>query len=310
MIDLMANIVVTEFMSEKALARLAQVHHVQFNPQFYRDPDALKKAAAAADALIVRNLTQVNRELIDRAPDLVAIGRLGVGLDNIDLQACTDRKIRVYPATGANADSVAEYVIVNAISLLRQFPRSHRLMAGEPWPRASCSNGREAPGRLLGLIGFGDIGYRTAKLGLALGFRVLAYDPTPKIKHPDVQLVDLDTVLTQSDVISLHVPLTEQTRDLLNRDVIRSLKPGCILVNTARGSIIDEAALLDALQSGHVGGAAIDVFADEPSKTRSPLMACENVTLTPHVAGVTQDSNQRVSDMIVDVILQHFAGTI
>lgn len=305
----MANIVVTEFMDEKALARVSQAHHVHFDPQLYQDSEAMAKAIDGADALIVRNLTQVNRDLLDLSPNLVAVGRLGVGLDNIDLQACADRKIRVYPATGANADSVAEYVVTNAIALLRQFPRSHRLMSQQPWPRNACSSGREAPGRLLGLIGFGDIGYRTAKLALALGFRVLAYDPAPKIKHPDVQLSDLQTVLSQCDVISLHVPLTDQTRHLLNREAIRSLKPGCILINTARGGIIEEAALLEALQSGHVGGAAIDVFADEPLKASSPLMTCENVVLTPHIAGVTQDSNQRVSDMIADVILQHFAGT-
>ncbi len=271
--------------------------------------EAMAKAISKADGLIVRNLTKVNRELLGLAPNLTAVGRLGVGLDNIDLQACGDRKIRVYPATGANADSVAEYVVTNAIALLRQFPRSHRLMGQQPWPRNACSSGREAPGRLLGLIGFGDIGYRTAKLALALGFRVLAYDPAPKIKHPDVQLADLRTVLTQSDVISLHVPLTEETRHLLSREAIDSLKPGCILINTSRGGIIDEQALFDALQSGQLGGAAIDVFADEPLKATSALTACENVVLTPHIAGVTQDSNQRVSDMIADVILQHFAGT-
>ena len=303
----MANIVVTEFMDEKALARLAQAHHVHFDPQLHQDPGAIAKAITGADALIVRNLTKVNQELVGAAPNLVAVGRLGVGLDNIDLQACSDRKIRVYPATGANADSVAEYVVTNAISLLRQFPRSHRLMGRDPWPRSACSHGREAPGRVLGLIGFGDIGYRTAKLALALGFRVLAYDPTPKIKHPDVPLVELRTVLTQSDVISLHVPLTDQTRHLLNKEAIQTLKPGCILINTSRGGIIDESALLEALESGHLGGAAIDVFAEEPLKDNSPLMACENVVLTPHIAGVTQDSNQRVSDMIADLILQHFA---
>ena len=306
MIHLMANIVVTEFMDEKALARVAQAHHVHFDPELHRNAGAIKQALSQADALIVRNLTKVTRDLVGAAPNLVAVGRLGVGLDNIDLQACSDRKIRVYPATGANADSVAEYVITNAISLLRQFPRSHRLMGQDPWPRAACSDGREAPGRVLGLVGFGDIGYRTAKLALALGFRVVAYDPTPKIKHPDVPLVELRTVLTQSDVISLHVPLTDQTRHLLNREAIRSLKPGCILINTSRGSIIDEAALLEALEAGHLGGAAIDVFAEEPLKATSPLMACENVVLTPHIAGVTHDSNQRVSDMIADLILQHF----
>ena len=309
MIHPMANIVVTEFMDEKALARLAQAHHVHSDPQLYQDPEGLAKAISQADALIVRNLTKVNRDLLDSAPRLAAVGRLGVGLDNIDLRACGDRKIKVYPATGANADSVAEYVVTNAISLLRQFPKSHRLMGQQPWPRNACSNGREAPGRLLGLIGFGDIGYRTAKLALALGFRVLAYDPAPKIKHPDVQLADLRTVLTHSDVISLHVPLTEETRHLLSREAIDSLKPGCILINTSRGGIIDEQALFDALQSGQLGGAAIDVFADEPLKASSPLMTCENVVLTPHIAGVTQDSNQRVSDMIADVILQHLAGT-
>lgn len=235
------------------------------------------------------------------------MGRLGVGLDNIDVEACVSRKISVFPATGANADSVAEYVVVNAIALLRMFPAASRAMAEQPWPRTACSDGREAPGRVLGLVGFGDIGLRTAKLALSHGFRVLAFDLSPRVSHPDVMMVALDAVLTQSDVISLHLPLTDQTRGLIGAERLASMKRGAILINTARGGIVDEAALDAMLQSGHLGGAAIDVFAEEPLNATSRLVNCPNVIITPHIAGVTQDSNQRVGEVIASAVLQHLA---
>jgi (S)-sulfolactate dehydrogenase len=209
------------------------------------------------------------------------------------------------PATGANALAVAEYVIGTAMLLLRGAYRATADVAAGRWPRAALSEGREIHGKTLGLVGFGGIGRLTAGLARTLGMRVVAHDPAvdpnaPLWREAAVEPLALDEVLAAADVVSLHVPLVESTRNLMDARRLALMKPDAILVNTARGGIVDEAALAAALRARRLGAAALDVFADEPLPAGSPLADAPNLILTPHIAGVTAESNARVSAMIAE----------
>ena len=306
------RIVITEFMDERAVAQLQAVHDVLYDPKLVDDAPRLATEAAKADAIIVRNRTQVRGALLAALGRCTVVGRLGVGLDNIDVAACESRGIRVMPATGANALSVAEYVIASAMLLLRGAYASSAAVAIGQWPRNALSNGREAAGKTLGLVGFGSIGQLTARLAKALGMQVVAFDAMMDADHPayaqtGVRCAGLDEVISMSDVISLHVPLVDSTRGLFNAPRIASMKPGAVLINTARGGIIDEVALAAALRSGHLGGAAIDVFDTEPLPASAHFDGCPNLLLTPHIAGVSAESNERVSFLIADKVLEALA---
>lgn len=308
----MARIVITEFMDERAVARLQAAHEVLYDPQLVDDPARLLSLAGSAQALVVRNRTQVRGALLDALAACKVVGRLGVGLDNIDLAGCTARGMRVIPATGANALSVAEYVIATAMVLLRGSYASTAAVAAGQWPRNALSNGREINGKTLGLVGFGSIGQLTARLGKALGMDVAAFDAMMDLDHPayaesGVRCAGLDEVIAMSDVVSLHVPLVDSTRGLFNAERIAAMKPGAVLINTARGGIIDELALAAALRAGQLGGAAIDVFGVEPLPASPHFEGCPNLVLTPHIAGVSAESNERVSFLIADKLLEALA---
>ena len=303
----MPDVVITEFMDEAARDVLARTFDVHFDPELHARPEALAALLPTCKALVVRNRTQVSEALIAQAPALVVVGRLGVGLDNIDVQACAARNVAVCPAVGANTDSVAEYVVTMALVLLRgAYASTSAIQAGQ-WPREQCA-GREAQGKVLGLIGFGAIGRATARRASALGLSVIAFDANiaaddPSWRECAVTPVDFAGVLQQSDAISLHVPLNPSTRHLLNADAIARMKPGAILINTARGGIVDESALAAALEDGRLAGAAVDVFEEEPPGANSPLNNTPNVILTPHVAGVTVESNVRVGDVVARAVI-------
>lgn len=299
------RIVISEFMDEAAVASLRPRFDVDYAPELVDDRRSLIARLAGAQALIVRNRTQVDAELLARAPALRVVGRLGVGLDNIDMAACKSRGITVFPATGANALAVAEYVIMAAMLLLRGIlPASAQVAAGR-WPRAAFSNGREAAGKTLGLIGFGDIGRLTASLAAGIGMNVVATDPavapdSPVWRDRKVRAVALEALLAEADVVSLHVPLTTGTRGLLDAARIGLMKPDAVLINTSRGGVVDEAALAQALREGRLAGAALDVFQEEPLPAGSPLADVPNLILTPHVGGLTREANQRVSSMVAE----------
>lgn len=308
----MARIVITEFIDERALPALRAAHDVVYDPKLVDDPARLLKEAATADAIIVRNRTQVRGELLAALARCRVVGRLGVGLDNIDVPGCEARGMKVIPATGANALSVAEYVVGSALLLLRGAYQSTAAVAAGQWPRAALSNGREAGGRTLGLVGFGSIGQLTARLARGVGMQVIAFDAMMDADHPafgalGVRAAGLDEVVTGADVVSLHVPLVDSTRNLFDAARIASMKPGAVLVNTARGGIVDEVALAAALRSGHLGGAAIDVFGQEPLPAAEHFAGCPNLLLTPHIAGVTTESNERVSFLIADKVREALA---
>jgi (S)-sulfolactate dehydrogenase len=301
------RVVITEFMDEAAVAGLATMHDTFYDRNLVDRPDELSARVAAADALVVRNRTQVDAALLAGAPALKVVGRLGVGLDNIDVDACKARGIEVIPATGANALAVAEYVIGAAMLLLRGAYSSSAAVASGDWPRAALSGGRELSGKTLGIVGFGGIGRLVARAGRALGMRVIGSDPqvpasSAAWREEGVQRRELDALLAEADVVTLHVPLVDATRHLIDADRLARMKPGAILINTARGGVVDEAAVAAALKSGRLGGAALDVFEQEPLAAGSPLAGCPNLLLTPHIAGVTAESNVRVSTLIAEKV--------
>ncbi|WP_233237767.1 hydroxyacid dehydrogenase [Bordetella sp. LUAb4] len=296
------RIVISEFMDSPAVDTLRADFDVQYEPDLVDRREDLLRAVQSADALIVRNRTRVDAPLLAAAPKLKAVGRLGVGLDNIDMPACAARHIDVFPATGANARSVAEYVIATVLLLLRGAYHASAQVAAGDWPRNALSNGREANQRVLGIVGYGGIGRLVARLARGLDMRVIASDPILTAEDPAwreglADRAELDDLLRQADAVTLHIPLTDETRGLLNAERLAGMKDGAILINTARGGIIDEAALANALRSGKLAGAAIDVFDKEPLAAGSALADVPNLILTPHIAGLTEEANTRVSDM-------------
>ena len=304
------NVVITEFMDEAAVAQLKAGFNTTYDAALVDRRADMLGLLADAHAVIVRNRTQVDVALLDAAPALKVVGRLGVGLDNIDVAACQARGIAVIPATGANAGAVAEYVIGTAMALLREaYTRSSETAAGK-WPRPALSNGREIAGKTLGLIGFGGIGQLTARLARGLGMSVVAHDPllasdAPVWQQTGVAPVSFAALLAQADVVSLHIPLTPQTRNLFDAAALAGMRRGALLINTSRGGIVDEDALAAALVSGHLGGAAIDVFGQEPLPAGTALAVAPNTILTPHIAGVTLESNTRVSDLIAQRVADY-----
>ncbi|MFN8721241.1 MAG: hydroxyacid dehydrogenase [Rhodospirillales bacterium] len=299
----MPDIVVTEFMDEAAVADLSATHDVVYDPKLVDRAEDLVRLLADARGLIVRNRTQVRGVLLEAAPRLKAVGRLGVGLDNIDVAACEARGIAVLPATGANDDSVAEYVIAGLLMLRRSAYFASAEVAAGGWPRNRLM-GREALGATLGVVVFGAIERAVAIRARALGMRIVASDPFVPADSPHwaafgATKVDLDRLVADSDVISLHVPLTAETRGLFGADRLAAMRPGSVLINAARGGVVDEAALAASLRAGHLGGAMLDVFDAEPLPGGGPLVDVPNLILTPHVAGVTVESNERVSAVTV-----------
>lgn len=304
-----SRIVISEFMDAPAVARLQQRFDVDYRPKLVDDPAALEAALPFADAWIVRNRTQVRGRLLESAANLKVIGRLGVGLDNIDLATCAARGIEVIPASGANAESVAEYVITAALGGLRGAYFSTRAVEAGTWPRQMLSLGREAAGKVLGIIGLGSIGQLTARKAAAVGMRVIAHDSLLSADAPAWSEVEapprsLDALLQESDVVSLHVPLTPQTRRLMDAARLARMKRGAILINTARGGLVDEDALAAMLHGGRLGGAALDVFEKEPLPAGSPLVGAPRLLLTPHIAGVTVEANERVSALIAERVAE------
>ena len=307
----MPEIVISEFMDMEAINYLKKDFDVLYDPNLVDDNELLIRNIKDAKALIVRNRTQVFGELLNSASMLSCIGRLGVGLDNIDLVECEKRDIKVFPAIGANNRSVAEYVITSAMILLRRAYFSKSEMINGFWPRPECS-GREINGKVLGLIGFGQIARETAKLAIDLGLKVIAYDPFLQFESNvwvNVEKLDLDSVLKRSDIVSLHIPLNEQTKHLISGTRLKLMQSSGILINAARGGVVDENALVEALLKGELAGAAIDVFESEPlsDTNASKFKNIDNLLITPHIAGLTSESNTRVSFLTAQTVAEFIA---
>ncbi len=293
----MADVVITEFMDEASVADLAGDFDVLHDTTLVDDRDRLLAAVGEARGLIVRNRTRVDAALLAAAPRLVAVGRLGVGLDNIDLEACAARSVTVHPATGANAAAVAEYVIGAVLALVRGVCRATERVAAGEWPRTELAGG-EIAGRRLGLVGFGGIARVVAEKAAALGMVVAAYDPFIPAGDPVWDTVvrhgSLDALLAEADAVSLHVPLVADTRNLIGGARLATMRRGAVLINTSRGGIVDEDAVVAALHGGRLGGAALDVFASEPvgAEAGARFVGVPNLILTPHIAGITEERSR------------------
>lgn len=298
----MPDIIITEFMDTNAVQETAKNYDIHYDPQLVDKPDDLKALLAHARGLVVRNRTRVDVELLNAAPRLKVVGRLGVGLDNIDLKACEERHVTVCPATGANDAAVAEWVIATVMILLRGAFLSRAQMQNGAWPRTQAM-GHETAGKTLGLVGFGQIARFTARIAQSLGINVIAFDPyvspNDQCWSGITRMEELFDLLRKADIVSLHVPLTDSTRHLLDDEAIAQMKDGAIVVNAARGGVLDENALVAAMKSGHIKGAALDVYETEPltSSSAAKFADLSNLVLTPHIAGVTIESNQRVSQV-------------
>jgi D-3-phosphoglycerate dehydrogenase len=263
-------------------------------------PERLADELKTAHALIVRSDTEVTEELIAGSPALAVIARAGVGVDNIDVDAATRRGIAVLNAPGANTVSAAEHTVALLLALVRRIPWAADSMWRGEWDRRRFP-GRELRGKLLGLVGLGRVGVHVAAILRAFGMRVVAHDPylpEARAKELGIELRSLDDVLAGADVVSLHVPLSDETRGFMNRERLDAMKPTAVLVNAARGALIDDAALIEALEEGRIAGAALDVFEPEPLPPDSPLRGCDKILLTPHLAASTSEAQERVAGEI------------
>ena len=303
----MADVVISEFLDEEAVDLLSADFDVFYDPDLVNRIGELHERLQECRGLIVRNRTQVRPPLLDAGRNLIIVGRRGVGLDNIDMEACEARGVRVQPARGTLEESVSEYVMGTMLVMLRQamYGATEKVRAGT-WPRTKVI-GREAKCQTLGLVGFGIIGREVAKRAGAFGMRMLAYDPYVKDDDPlwtelGVTPATLDDVLSEADVVTLSVPRTEGTHHLIDAKALSRMKPDSMLINTARGGVVDDTALAQALKDGKIGNAFIDVFEDEPLPAGNVFDGIQNVNLTPHSAGLTDEALLRSSMMIANAV--------
>lgn len=304
------KILITEFMEVKSVEMLKTKFDVTYDQELSENPSKLKEIISNFDILVVRNKTQVKKEILENASNLKFVGRLGVGLDNIDTEHCKNNNIHVQPATGMNADSVAEYVINSALSLLKNIPIANIETQKGNWPRNTVLS-RELKDKTIGILGFGLIGRKVAKIAQIFGAKVIAYDPyvDNKIAEEfDIKLESLDYVLNNSHIISLHIPLNNETNNLINFETIKLMKNKPIIINSSRGGIINEDHLIDAYLKNQISGFALDVFQNEPVQQNilDKINSTFNCILTPHNAGVTEESNIRVSQFIAESIIRFF----
>ncbi|MBW3551904.1 MAG: phosphoglycerate dehydrogenase [Gemmatimonadetes bacterium] len=259
--------------------------------------DALADALAGVDAVIIRSSTTITRESLARTTRLRVIGRAGVGVDNIDVAAATEKGIAVFNAPSGNTISAAELTMALLLAAVRKVGAADRSMRRGEWDRKTFK-GSEVHGKTLGLVGAGRIGGEVARRAKAFGMRVIAYDPflqEERAKQLGVKTATLDDLLRTADIVSLHVPLTDATANLIGAERLALLKPGAIIVNAARGGVLDEEALLNALNEGRLAGAALDVFTDEPLPADHPLRSVDSVVLTPHLGAATEEAQHNVA---------------
>ncbi len=269
------------------------------------DREELMKVIPEVDVLIVRSATKVTGDIIEMGKKLKIIARAGVGLDNIDVRKARDLGIKVLNTPGASAISVAELAIGMMFALSRHLVRGTVDLKEGRWTKKELK-GVELFGKTLGIVGIGRIGREVAKRALALGMKVLAYDPYIKEVEMEVEMVDFKTLLSRSDYITFHVPLTEETRHMVNEETISKMKDGVFLINCSRGGILDEKAVLDGLKSGKIAGLGLDVFENEPPNTdvERELLSLNNVVATPHIGASTKEAQKRVGKEIVQKVFE------
>jgi D-3-phosphoglycerate dehydrogenase len=278
-------------------------------PEPIKDPQILAQALADVDAVLVRSATKVPAAAIANAPHLKVIGRAGAGVDTIDVEAATAKGIAVMNAPDGNTLAAAEHAISLLFALARHIPRADAGMKAGEWPKAGLT-GFELEGKKLGVIGLGRIGGTVARKALGIGMEVAAHDPflpASAAGKGSVPLKSLDELLAWADIITLHIPRTRETTNLLSEERMRAMKKGAYIINAARGGLVDEAALLRLLDEGHLGGAALDTFATEPLQSDSPLRAHSKLILTPHLGASTSEAQQAVSTILARQIIDFTA---
>jgi D-3-phosphoglycerate dehydrogenase / 2-oxoglutarate reductase len=304
----MARILVTEKIAEGGLQQLRDAGHV-VDVRLGLTADELVEVAPGAAALIIRSATQVTREVLEAAPELVVVGRAGIGLDNVDVEAATERGVMVVNAPQSNILSAAEHTIALLLAQARNIPQAHAALADGRWERSRWE-GVELADKTLGIVGLGRIGRLVAQRALAFGMKLVAYDPfvsVDRARQLSVELLPLDRLVEVADFVTLHVAKTPETMGLIDKDLLARAKPGIRIINVARGGIVDEAALAEAISVGHVGGAAIDVFADEPT-TESPLFGLPGVVVTPHLGASTREAQDKAGETIAEQVGLALAG--
>lgn len=304
MSDARYTVLVTDKVSESGLAPLRADDRFDVIKIDDSSDPAFAEALPSAHGLIVRSATKVRGEMLQAATSLRVIGRAGVGVDNIDLAAATERGVAVMNAPAGNTVSAAELTMALILSMVRRVAAADASMRGGEWARSQFK-GAELRGRTLGLVGAGRIGGEVAKRCRAFGMKVIAHDPyltTERAAELRVVASSFDEVLEGADVLSLHVPLTDTTRNMLDAAAMARMKPGAFVVNVARGGVVDEAALTDALTSGHLAGAALDVFGNEPLEAESTLRGAPNLVLTPHLGASTSEAQELVATEIAEAV--------
>jgi D-3-phosphoglycerate dehydrogenase len=304
----MARVLVTEEIAEGGLDRLRGAGH-DVDVQLGLSPEALLDAVHGANALIIRSATKVTAEVLDAAESMVVVGRAGIGLDNVDVEHATERGVMVVNAPQSNVLSAAEQTIALLLAQARNIPQAHAALKDGRWERSRWE-GVELADKVLGIIGLGRIGKLVAQRASAFGMRLLAYDPfvsAERARQMNVELVDLDDLVQQSDFVTIHVAKTKETMGLVGKELLAKAKPGVRIINVARGGIVDESALADAIRSGHVAGAALDVFAVEPI-TESPLFDLDAVVVTPHLGASTREAQDKAGDTIAEQVGLALAG--
>ena len=305
----MVKVLVAAPIHEKAIGVLKEAGF-EIVYEEYPDEERLIELVKDVEAIIVRSKPKVSRRVIDAAPKLRVIGRAGVGLDNIDLDTARERGIKVVNSPAASSRSVAELAIALIFNVARKVAFADRKMREGVWAKKQCE-GIELEGKTLGVVGFGRIGYQIAKIAKALGMKVILYDPYPneeRAKEVGGTFVPLEDLLKESDVVTLHVPLIDATYHIINEERLKLMKPTAILINAARGAVVDNAALVKALQEGWIAGAGLDVYEEEPLPKDHPLTKLDNVVLTPHIGASTVEAQMRAGVQVAEQIVEILKG--
>lgn len=304
----MARILVSEAIADGGLDRLRDAGH-DVDVRLGLTPQELREAIVGAHALVIRSATQVDAELLAVATDLIVVGRAGIGLDNVDVAAATERGVMVVNAPQSNIISAAEHTMALLLSQARNVPQAHAALTAGRWERSKWE-GVELADKTLGIVGLGRIGKLVADRAKAFQMRLVAYDPfvsADRARQMGVELMSLDQIVAESDFLTIHLPKTKETTGLIDRDLLLKAKPSLRVINVARGGIVDEQDLAECIRDGVIAGAALDVFVSEPT-TESPLFDLPSVVVTPHLGASTREAQDKAGDAIADMVQLALAG--
>ncbi len=304
----MARILVTEKLAPSGLEAMGAAGH-EVDVQLELTPEQLVATIPGAAALVIRSATKVDEAVLRAGRDLVVVGRAGIGLDNVDVAAATALGVMVVNAPESNILSAAEHALALLLAQARNVPQAHAALVAGRWERSKWE-GVELHGKTLGVVGLGRIGALVAQRALAFGMRLVAYDPyvaPERARRMGVELLTLDELVEVADFVTIHLPKTKETTGLFGKELLARVKPGVRIVNAARGGIVDEEALAEAIRSGRVGGAALDVFATEPT-TASPLFELSQVVVTPHLGASTVEAQDKAGEQIAEQVVLALAG--